>query len=290
MIISASYKTDIPAFYGAWFMERLAAGWCDTKNPSNRRSFRVSLARNDVDGFVFWTRNIKPFLPHLSEIAEFSPFTVQYTITNYPRCLETSVVSCNKSIANMRQLAAHYGPRTVVWRYDPILFTSLTPAAWHEDNFGYLVEALASTTDEVVVSFAHIYRKTKRNLAQTAVEQGFRWHDPDAETKRDLLKALNNTAAAAGLRLTLCAQKEFLVEGVHLARCIDATRLSDVAGFAISANQKGNRPDCLCQLSKDIGAYDCCPHGCRYCYAVNNHEQAKIKYQAHQLLNTADSL
>jgi DNA repair photolyase len=290
MIISASYKTDIPAFYGAWFMERLAAGWCETKNPYNRRSFRVSLARNDVDGFVFWTRNIKPFLPHLSEIAEFSPFTVQYTITNYPRCLETSVVSCNKSIANMRQLAAHYGPRTVVWRYDPILFTSLTPAAWHEDNFGYLVEALASTTDEVVVSFAHIYRKTKRNLAQTAVEQGFRWHDPDAETKRNLLKALNNTAAAAGLRLTLCAQKEFLVEGVNLARCIDATRLSDVAGFAISANQKGNRPDCLCQLSKDIGAYDCCPHGCRYCYAVNNHEQAKIKYQAHQLLNTADSL
>ena len=80
MIISASYKTDIPTFYGEWFMNRLRAGYCKMINPYNRRTVLVPLARTDVDGFVFWTKNVAPFLMYLREVHERGyPFVVQHT-------------------------------------------------------------------------------------------------------------------------------------------------------------------------------------------------------------------
>src|ERR1700694_1401224 len=80
MIISASYKTDIPAFYGEWFMNRLRAGSCKMVNPYGGQIYTISLVREDVDGFVFWTKNIGPLLKHLPEIHEGGyPFIVQHT-------------------------------------------------------------------------------------------------------------------------------------------------------------------------------------------------------------------
>ncbi len=84
MIISASYKTDIPTFYGDWFMRRLHAGYCKSVNPYSRQVYRVPLDRQAVDGFVFWTKNIAPFLKHLPAVRERGfPFVVQYTINGY---------------------------------------------------------------------------------------------------------------------------------------------------------------------------------------------------------------
>ena len=102
MIISASYRTDIPAFYGDWFMRRLAAGSCQAVNPWNRKPYTVSLKREDVDGFVLWTRNNAPFAGYLLAIAESAPFYVQYTVTGYPHALERSVVTTERAIAHMR--------------------------------------------------------------------------------------------------------------------------------------------------------------------------------------------
>ena len=62
MIISASYKTDIPAFYGDWFLNRLRVGYCKMVNPYGRQVYRVSLTPQDADGFVFWTKNLGPFM------------------------------------------------------------------------------------------------------------------------------------------------------------------------------------------------------------------------------------
>ena len=92
MIVSASYRTDIPAFYGAWFRRRLAAGSCRVRNPYGGPDYAVSLDRDSVDGFVFWTRNATPFRGVLRELAaRGDPFVVQYTITAYPRVIETAV-------------------------------------------------------------------------------------------------------------------------------------------------------------------------------------------------------
>lgn len=282
MIISASYKTDIPAFYGTWFMNRLRAGYCMMTQPFNRKIIRVSLLAEDVDGFVFWTKNIGPFQKHLPAVAATGrPFIIQYTINGYPRELETAVVSSEQSVQHMGRLAKDFGPQVCVWRYDTILLTTLTDLDFHRRNFQCLARKLAGSTDEVIISFAHFYRKTNANLRRASEANQFTWHDPSTQVKQNLCAQLSEIAAEHGMRLSVCAQPEFQAGQCSAARCIDADRLSAIAGKPISAKAKGNRPACLCHECRDIGEYDTCPHGCVYCYAVQNHRAAVDHYRDH---------
>lgn len=282
MIVSASYRTDIPAFYGRWFMARLDAGFCRTINPYGRQTYEVSLRREDVDGFVFWTRNIGPFLDPLREIARRGiPFIVQYTITGYPNAVETSVIESPRAITQMQALRMQFGAHVAVWRYDPILVSELTQPDWHRTNFARIAKELEGVTDEVAISFAQIYRKTERNLNTAARVHGFQWRDPEDEEKRALTNELAAIADSHGMRLSICTQPELLVAGTVASRCVDAARLSAVAGREIAARAKGNRPGCLCAESRDIGEYDTCPHGCVYCYAVSSRAAARRRHKAH---------
>lgn len=282
MIVSASYKTDIPAFYGDWFRARLRAGEAWVRNPYGGRPFRVGLTPAEAQGIVFWTRNLEPFASHLAEVCEAGlPFIVQYTVLGYPAALDRAVIAPQRAVASLHRLAQDWGPRAGVWRYDPILITDLTPPAWQVETFGRLAEQLRGAVDEVVVSFAQIYRKTERNLAKAAQAHGFGWTDPSSEDKRALLMALRDVAAGHGLRLSLCAQRELLVDGVADAACVDALRLQDVAGRPLATARRPHRKACGCWQSRDIGAYDTCPHGCTYCYAVRSRDVAKARLQGH---------
>lgn len=285
MIISASYKTDIPAFYGDWFRNRRMAGSCEVRNAWNGKTFRVSLRDADCSGFVFWTRNARPFAAELERTSHTHPFIVQYTVTGYPRVLERSVVSAETAITDVRRIVERYGNRSTVWRYDPVIITDATPTAWHVGNFERLAGSLAGSVDEVVVSFAQIYRKTHRSLDRAQAKTGNAWRDPDDETKRALLARLEEIAGGAGLSLTLCTQPDLVGGQLSPARCIDADRLNAVArdlGHApVAARTKGARPGCLCAKSRDIGGYDTCPHGCVYCYAVTDHNRARKSHRSH---------
>lgn len=282
MIISASYKTDIPTFYGRWFMNRLEAGYCKMINPYGGQVYTVRLDRPSVSGFVFWTKNVRPFLGHLATIRERGyPFVVQYTINGYPRVLESSVVDSARSVDAARQVSRSFGPRVVVWRYDTVLITNETPFEFHEDNFSTLARGLAGATDEVVVSFAQFYRKTRRNLEEAARGAGLEWAEPTVERQRLLLDRLQRVARGHGMRLTICSQSNLVVEGTTDARCVDARRLKDADGVRIHAKLKGNRKDCGCFESRDIGEYDTCPHGCIYCYAVTNRDLALRRFREH---------
>lgn len=293
MIISASYKTDIPAFYGEWLMNRLRAGWCKMVNPYGRQVYTVNLrrepdaeGREGVEGIVFWTKNVGPFVRYLAEVRERGyPFVVQHTINGYPRELEARVADYPRMVAAAREVAAQYGPRAVIWRYDPILFTSLTPIAWHVEHFGALAEQLVGATREVVISFAQVYEKTRRNVDAAAAAEGFDWsmheataypEDPADARARDLVRQLAQIARAHGMRLTVCAQERFLIHGlVEEAHCIDAT------WFGGTYARHGNRKECACSAARDIGEYDTCPHGCVYCYAVRNRSLALARYRRH---------
>jgi hypothetical protein len=281
MIVSASYRTDIPAFYGEWFMTRLAAGSCRVANPYGGKPYDVALTPGAVDGFVFWTRNLWPFRANLARIARDYPFFVQYTITGYPRALEPGVVASARAIADLIRLAAEFGPRRGVWRYDPVVVSDLTPPDWHRRNFAAIAAQLEGAVDEVVMSFAHLYTKTKRNLDAAAKRDGFVWRDPAAAEKRALADALADIAARHGMKAALCSQDAYRGAGVAPAQCIDAARLGDIAGAPIRSRIQGNRPDCLCHESRDIGAYDSCPQGCAYCYAVRNQDRAKAFLARH---------
>lgn len=285
MIVSASYRTDIPALYGGWFLNRLAAGHALVANPYGGRPYRVGLAPGEVDGVVFWTRNAAPFRAGFDAVAALGvPFIVQYTVTGYPRAIEAAVADAARGVSEIRRLREGFGPRAVVWRYDPILLSSLTTAEWHVENFTRLAAALRGSTDEVVLSFAQAYAKTRRNLDAAARAHGFTWRDPELAEKRALLARLRDIAAEQGMVLTLCTQPDLVGDVAAPARCIDADRLSDVAGRAVAARDKGNRAGCLCAESRDIGAYDSCTQGCAYCYAVRSNAAARDNRRDHDPL------
>jgi hypothetical protein len=281
MIISASYRTDIPAFYRDWFLTRFAAGHCMVANPYGGPPSRVAL-RQGVDGYVFWTRNARPFLPALEAVrAADLPFMLSWTVTGYPRPLEQAVLETAAAVDGMRRIAAQFGRRALVWRYDPILVTDLTPPEWHCRTFAGLARQLAGVVDEVVVSFAQIYRKTRRTLDLRGRQHGFAWRDPPLEEKREAVALLAGIAAEQGITLSVCSQPELEQQTVPAARCIDLVRLSDLAGRPLPGRAKGHRPGCACAESRDIGAYDSCPQGCVYCYAVGNRQAARDRLQRH---------
>jgi hypothetical protein len=95
------------------------------------------------------------------------------------------------------------------------------------------------------------------------------------------LSALADIAAGSGIETTICSQPDALnglvASRLAPARCIDAARLSDIAGYDIAARQKGNRDGCLCAESCDSGAYEMSAHGCVYCYAVSDPDRAVAK-------------
>jgi hypothetical protein len=282
MIISASYRSDIPAFYAPWFVNRLNAGYARTVNPYGGQVSTVPLTADAVDGFVFWTRNLEPFFGALDAVrARKLPFIVQYTITGYPRALDAATIGPDRAIDHLRKVAVCFGPGVAVWRYDPVVFSTVTPPAWHKGNFRRLCGAIKGMVDEVVVSCAQIYRKTSRNMNAAACAADFEWWDPSAEEKRALLASLADIADGCGLRLTLCDQPELRSDGIGEARCIDADRLGRVAGRTITAPKRPHRKTCGCWSSRDIGAYDSCPHGCAYCYAVDSRRAAKRRFQSH---------
>jgi hypothetical protein len=288
LIISASYKTDIPTFYGEWFMHRLKAGYCKMFNPYSQQVYRVDLTPQSVDGFVFWTKNVGPFLKYLPEVKQIGyPFIVQYTITGYPRELEFRVIDYTHTIEHMKVLADIYGSQVAVWRYDPIIISSLTPSDWHRTNFEKLAQSFKGTTNEVVVSFAQIYKKTRRNMNWAANKFGFSWSDHEAMTAnavRNLISELAEISKSYGMHLKICSQKTFLTPGITTeARCVDAERLERVSGNTIvdRIERRGNRKECSFFASKDIGEYDTCPHGCVYCYAVQRRDLAVERYKAH---------
>jgi hypothetical protein len=282
VIISASYRTDIPAFYGDWLMRRLKAGYCGVVNPYNASVRRVSLAPDDVDGIVLWTKNLAPMLDKLPTLIPMGHvFCVQYSVTRYPRELELSVTGAEKAVGHIRLLSERFGRRSVVWRYDPILITDLTPVDWHVGNFASLASSLRGVVDEVVVSFAHLYQKTTRNLDASGRTNGFRFRDPPDEEKRAVLSRLFEIAWSEDIRLTVCAQPALIPPGAKASRCVDLDRLSDLRGRIVRGRASRNRPGCDCAQSIDIGDYDTCPHGCVYCYAVQHRALARQRHREH---------
>jgi len=278
VVISASYKTDIPAFYGDWFEHRMGEGSVEIRNPFNGKYSTISLKPDDIDGFVFWTRNVTPFLPRLSRlIAGRYPFYVQFTLTGYPRMLENSVPSIDVAIRQMQDFSSTFGVQSIVWRYDPILISSITPIQFHLENFERLSSALKGATSEVVVSFTQFYKKTSRNLKVLAEKSEISVEEPSRQSQIKLLHKLSLIAATNGQKLTICSQPQLESPSIQGAACISGSRLGVGDRFKV----KGNRDGCLCIGARDIGAYDTCPHGCVYCYAVSKTEKAKASLKKH---------
>jgi DNA repair photolyase len=304
MIISASRRTDIPACYPTWLMNRLRAGYCIVSNPFNPRQIRrVSLLRQDVDAIVFWTKNVRPLLPSIDElISAGHRFMVQFTINPYPSILEPGLPPLDHRIADFKALGQLIGKSRVIWRYDPIIISNQTPFSYHRERFYALAKQLSSFTERVVVSVVQLYRKTlrglmglrKRGLTPKGIRDRkplfvrqrsliFEQHAADSAEMSELLSFFARTANEYGLEIVSCAsQCDLRLLGIAPGRCIDGELLTRLWGLAGPwKKDPGQRPACGCRLSVDIGATNTCQNGCPYCYATTNHEQARIQFLRH---------
>ena len=158
MIISASRRTDIPAWFSEWFCNRLCEGFCYVRNPYSQKITRVSLMREDTDVIVFWTKNAEPMMQRLSAVdASGIPYYFQYTVTPYGSDVEPGLTK-RDCIKNFLELSEMLGRDRVLWRYDPVLITEKYSVEFHADAFAKLCELFSEATCRCTISFVDAYR------------------------------------------------------------------------------------------------------------------------------------
>lgn len=267
MIISASRRTDIPAFYADWLFNRLREGYVLVRNPMNfHQVSRISLSPDVVDGIVFWTKNPLPMLGRMEELGEYN-YYFQFTLTAYDRDAEPGLPSKNDIIIPAFQaLSKAAGRERVVWRYDPIFFNDRYTMEYHCRYFKALAAKLGAYTEKCTVSFLDFYRKTARNTRSLNIRA-----DTD-EQRFELMRRFSETAREYGFFIDTCAEKIELEKlGIAHASCVEKERFERIGNCRLNIGKDPNqRPECGCVSSIDIGAYHTCKHGCLYCYANDN--------------------
>lgn len=289
IIISASWATDIPAFYSDWFFRRLEKGYIRWRNPFSGQDSYVSFVNTRF--IVFWSKNPAPLLPYLPMLEERGiGYYIQFTLNNYgPDGLEPNVPPLAQRIDTFRRLVDTLGSGGVVWRFDPLILTDKINIDTLLEKIAHIADALVGHAEKLVFSFADIntYKKVSRNLRLS----GINYREWDEESMREFalrFSTLNHDNW--NLRLATCTERIDLSEyGIEHNRCIDLELINRLAphdailqNFLYNAKtDTGQRKACGCILSKDIGAYNTCPHGCLYCYANTSPTSAFLNYKKH---------
>jgi len=287
-IVSASRRTDIPALYGAWFLNRLDAGWCTYGPAGPPRACRASLRPEDVRWIVIWTRWPRPFLPVLDAVlARGFPVIANLTATALGGTpVEPGGPPPDRALAAARDLADRLPRGAVLWRYDPIFLSDRHDAAFHLDAFPRLADGLAGHVDRVVVSFVTRYgRRVAPDLARWEAETGDRLADPGLDRKVTLVGRLAALARDRGMVLSACCDPP-LSAALDLppAACNGAgwaPRAWPVLAALPPPRARPGRPGCTCLAEVDVGAYDTCTLGCRYSYGSADRATALARARRH---------
>lgn len=276
MILSVSRRTDIPAFYFDWFLNRLREGYVLVRNPVNPRQVsRVELSPRTTDGIVFWTKNPRPMLDRLRALEPY-PFYVQFTLNPYGRDLETGLPGKSELIETFARLAGMIGRDRVVWRFSPVLINEKYTEDYLIKAFQGLAAALERHAGRCILSFLDLYAKIKAPMAALGVR------NPADDQKLRLAEAFRETAGRFGLALSLCGGPDPASLGLEAASCLDRRLIETLIGGAANLKKDpGQRPECLCVQSVDVGAYDTCSNGCLYCYANRSPALAAQRLRRH---------
>lgn len=287
LIVSASRATDIPAFYADWFFHRLDMGYVRWRNPFSGQDSYVSF--DNTRFIVFWSKNPAPLLSHLSRLKERGiGCYIQYTLNDYEtEGLEPNVPTLTQRIDTFYRLVETLGIGAVMWRFDPLILTDRITIDTLLEKIAHIADVLVGYTEKLVFSFADIesYKKVSRNLRHS----GINYREWDEVTMREFASRLSTLNRDNwNFRLAICAEFIDLSEyGIEHNRCIDPGLISRLApddsvlqNFLYNARgDSGQRKACGCILSKDIGAYNTCPHGCLYCYANTSPASAFGNYK-----------
>ena len=269
MIINTGQRTDIPAFYADWFVNRLKAGFVLVRNPYNPRSVtRYRLSPEVVDLIGFCTKNPAPMLPHMDLLRPYGQFWY-VTITPYGKEIEPGVPDKREVLDSFRRLSDTVGPDRMGWRYDPVFISGEYPAERHIRAFEYMAQTLSGYTRTAVISFVDLYEKTKRNFPEV--------RPVTAEQRLLLGKAFVEIAGQYGMTVRPCGEGDELARfGADCSGCMTVAMYEQALGRRLKVPKTAPaRKECACYLGGDIGAYNTCGHLCRYCYA--NYDAATVR-------------
>ncbi|HPW66759.1 MAG TPA: DUF1848 domain-containing protein [Salinivirgaceae bacterium] len=307
IIISASRRTDIPAFYSEWFINRLKKGYCILRNPFNQKPSYISFEKTRV--VVFWTKNPKPLIPFLFELEKRNiNYYFQFTLNDYEReNYEPNIPNIQERIDTFKQLSERIGRERVIWRFDPLLQTQDVGIDELLKKVEYVGNQLKGYTEKLVFSFADIvnYKKVANNLRSVNIN----YIDFTDSAMFEFAKALSSLNKSWKFKLATCAESIDLQQfEIKRNSCIDEELMKRVFSddkdllqyltfgktstndtlFSTETIQKSinlkdpnQRKHCGCMISKDIGMYNTCLHFCKYCYANSSTELVKRNYKTH---------
>ena len=275
MIINASARTDIPAYYSEWFFHRLEEGYVYVRNPYYPTQVTHYLLNPQViDSIIFCTKNPHPMLPRINELKPYHPYFF-VTITPYEKEIEPNVPPYSLVIKDIQKLSQQLGSKSVSFRYDPIFLNQYYTIEKHMQIFAEITKQLAGYTHECVISFIDLYAKTKKNFPGiqevTIVQQ------------QQIADAFSKIAYEYDIHIKTCAENVDLSHyGIGHEGCITRQILKDVTGYSLKElKSQPLRAACHCYPSRDIGEYNTCMHGCLYCYANEDKKLVLQNYQRH---------
>lgn len=268
MILSASRRTDIPCYYGDWLVNRLKQGNVWVRNPMNSGQIsEIPLGTDVVDCIVFWTKDPQRFLPCLDTIDRMGySYYFQFTLTPYGKQIEPNLRDKAGIVETFQTLSRRIGKERVQWRYDPILFNERIGIGYHKELFQRMCETLSPYTETVIISFVDMYSRLRTPLVRPL----------RPEEMYELAEMIGKTAENYGIVPKSCCEEDLSAYGIRKASCIDKETLEKICGYPLELRRdRGQRKNCGCVESVDIGAYHTCPNGCVYCYA--NHGQSAVQ-------------
>ncbi len=263
MILSISRRTDIPAFYSKWLVNRFEEGYVLVRNPMNYHQVsRVDLSPERIDCLVFWTKDPQNIIPELESFSKYQYYFL-ITVTPYGKDIERNVRPKRDIVESIKTLSGLIGPDRIIWRYDPIILTEKYNLDYHEEHFWKLIEKLNPYCHKCVISFLDVYAKTRRNMVSID------YKEIDECDMKNIAKRLSGIAAEFGMPMETCSEAVDLSEyGIQHGKCIDDRLVSKLNNYELAVDKDPNQRDsCGCVKSIDIGAYNSCRHNCLYCYA-----------------------
>ncbi len=264
MIISASRRTDIPSYYSDWFFNRIKEGYVCVRNPMNVHQIsRISLSPEVIDGIVFWTKNPRPMMDRLDLLKNYM-FYFQFTVNSYAQDVECNLPNKNDVIIpTFKELSNTIGAERVIWRYDPILLTEKYNIDYHIRYFEEIAKRLSGHTEKCIISFVDLYRNTQNNMKALGLLP------METSTMYEIAQKLSEIASTYGIKMESCAEKINLEQfGIEHGHCIDCELFEKLLGCRMDLSKdKNQREECGCMASIDIGMYNTCKNGCKYCYA-----------------------
>lgn len=282
-IISVSKKTDIPAFFSEWFMDKIKKGYCSYPNTFNPNAiYKCSLKPEDVLVFVFWTKNPKPLMKYLKTLDEIGyKYYFQFTVSPYGKFMEPNVPSVEERVEIFKELSSMIGKEKVIWRYDPIIISDKTDYQYHILRFEKLAEQLKTYTEKVVISILDNYKLINKRMPVQNFDNDMGKLIQNFEFI-NFIKKLISISENAGIIIESCAEnieKFGDIQGIRKGSCIDKEVIQKILNLDMEKydfkKSDGERENCLCLDHIDIGMYNTCPHECHYCYANNKIQREK---------------